>query len=130
MGKSSQKNTGVRDWDELTEKEREKLTRNFLEHLSAGYSKESFGEISKKNLQKLLSSVDENLLCQALARGRHTWESIGKRQAEGVCLGNSRSWILNMINRYGWAEKLQIEADVKGALKVEVVNYADTTVRQ
>ena len=134
MGKNTQKSAEARKktkiWEELTEKEREKLTDSLLAHLKAGYSMQSWGETTRKNLQKILDSVDQELIDQALTQGRYTWEAIGKRQAEGTCLGNSRSWILNMINRYGWAERLQIEADVKGALRVEVVSYADTTVER
>ena len=65
---------------------------------------------------------------EAMRKGRQYWEHLGKRQADGTCLGNSRTWYYNMANRYGWAEKQQIETDNKHAIAVNVVSYASQKV--
>ena len=66
----------------------------------------------------------------ALVKGKEMWERIGLRQANGTCLGNSRSWFYNMANRYGWREKLDVEAEHKGEISVNVISYASQKARQ
>jgi hypothetical protein len=63
-------------------------------------------------------------LDNSLREGKIYWEDIGSRQANGNCLGNSRTWFYNMANRYGWKERLDIEAEHKGTVNVNVVSYA------
>ena len=56
--------------------------------------------------------------------GKDYWETLGKRQSEGTCLGNSRSWYYNMSNRYGWRDKHDVQAEHKGSVNVNVISYA------
>lgn len=108
--------------------ERRKVFRELCDHIASGLSLESFGPLSDVTIKKYLSLYPEEFieeeLKDAMRRGRSYWESIGKRQANGDCLGNSRTWFYNMANRFGWREKLDIEAEHKGSVNVNVVNYS------
>ncbi len=61
-----------------------------------------------------------------MREGRQAWEEIGHKQANGQCLGNSRTWFYNMANRYGWRDKIEVEAEHKGQVQVQVVSYASS----
>ncbi len=108
--------------------ERKKIFRELCEHIAGGLSLESFGPLSDTSIKKYLSTYPEEFieeeLKDAMRRGRSYWESIGKRQANGECLGNSRTWFYNMANRFGWREKLEVEAEHKGQVNVNIVSYA------
>lgn len=108
--------------------ERRKIFKELLKHIEAGFSLESFPPLSENSIKTYLERFKEEFveeeLRQAMRQGRVMWESIGKRQADGQCLGNSRSWYYNMANRYGWREKIDIEAEHKGSIEVSVVSYA------
>lgn len=108
--------------------ERQKLCQELCKHLELGYSIECFTEVPRKSLQTLLEDYKDDFSWEdidvALTKGQLSWEAIGKRQAEGACIGNSRSWILNMINRYRWTERVDVSMEHKGAVQVQVVNYA------
>ena len=69
----------------------------------------------------------EEELALALRDGKQGWESIGRRQSEGTCLGNSRSWYYNMAARYKWSDRMHIESETKGTLNVNVVQYSKPT---
>jgi hypothetical protein len=107
---------------------RQEICRKLCAHLANGYSFESFTEISIVSLKKSMVSYpedyDEGNLQQAIQQGRDMWETIGKRQASGDCLGNSRSWWLNMAHRYKWSDRVAIEAEHKGNVNVNIVSYA------
>ena len=109
---------------------REQLCIELCAHLAEGYSFECFPKCEKTRLARLIEAFKEEFPHQALDKarqmGQYDWESIGKRQADGRCLGNSRSWFYNMANRYGWRDKVDLQADTKGSLSVQVVNYSST----
>jgi len=107
---------------------RREMFVSLLRHIEGGYSLDSFEECSDDSIRKYLKLYkeewNEEELSQAQRKGKGLWESIGFRQANGECIGNSRSWYYNMANRYGWREKLDIEAEHKGQVQVQVVSYA------
>ena len=113
---------------EADEAARYKLFEDLCEHLAEGYSMESFTGCSKFRLDKLIGLFpqvfERESLDKARQMGRLSWELIGKRQADGRCLGNSRTWFYNMANRYGWRDKVDLQAETKGQLSVQVVNYS------
>lgn len=109
---------------------RREICRLLCMHLSEGYSLESFAEISTKSLKGYINLFKEEFpqeeLDQAMQKGRDTWERIGYAQANGQCLGNSRTWFYNMSNRFGWRDKVDIETEHKGQLAVNIVSYASS----
>lgn len=110
--------------------ERRKIFKELLRHIESGFSLESFGPLSDVSIKKYLKTYPEDFieeeLEEAMRKGRSGWEMIGKKQATGECLGNSRSWYYNMANRYGWREKVDLVAEHKGQVNVSVVSYAST----
>jgi hypothetical protein len=110
--------------------ERRKIFNELCRHLEEGYSLDCFGVMSDVTIKKWLDLYKEEWprveFDNALRYGKHGWERIGRKQANGECLGNSRSWYYNMSNRYGWRDKVDIEAEHKGNLQVNVVSYAST----
>lgn len=110
----------------LSLEDKEAILKKFFEHVEQGFSVESFPDAKKITIDKWLNELnyDEEILEKSKRKGRLVWEIIGKKQSEGTCLGNSRSWYYNMANRYGWQDKISVDADVKGALSVEIVNYS------
>lgn len=108
--------------------ERRKIFKELCDHIRAGYSLDCFALLSDVSINKYLKLYPEEF-CQeelhdAMRQGKQGWEDIGRKQANGSCLGNSRSWYYNMANRYGWREKLEVEAEHKGQVQVNVVSYA------
>jgi len=107
---------------------RKKIFERLLEHVRNGYSLSCFDELSEVSVRKYLKTYYEEFieedLDEAMRTGMQRWESIGKRQAEGSCLGNSRSWFYNMANRFGWREKVDIKAEHDGNMNVNVISYA------
>lgn len=108
--------------------ERRRIFRDLCKHVEAGYSLDCFRELSHVTIGEYLTTYPEEFvreeLDEAMRAGKETWEGIGRRQATGDCLGNSRSWYYNMSNRYGWSDKQKVEAEHKGQVSVSVVNYA------
>lgn len=113
---------------EADKSERRKIFRELLAHVEQGLSIESFGPLSDVSIKKYLNLYKEEFvqeeLDEAKRKGRAYWEAVGKRQANGECLGNSRTWFYNMANRFGWREKLEVEAEHKGQVSVNVISYA------
>jgi hypothetical protein len=113
---------------------RRDLCRRLCDHLSKGYSMECFAEISTNSLKSLLKDYREDFdmekIDMAVQAGRQAWEQIGARQASGSCLGNSRSWWLNMAVRYGWTERQAVDVAHSGQVAVSVVNYASNKPSQ
>jgi hypothetical protein len=107
---------------------RAELFKELCTHVRGGYSVDSFGGLCYKTIKEWFSKYPDefsnSVFELALQEGKAMWEDIGKRQALGSCLGNSRTWYYNMSNRYGWSDKQELKADVKGQLQVNVVNYA------
>jgi hypothetical protein len=110
--------------------ERRKVFAELCNHIREGYSLDCFPALSEKTVKLYLDLYKEEFvredLDNAMRQGKVGWENIGRRQANGECLGNSRSWYYNMSNRYGWRDKVDIEAEHKGNLQVNVVSYAST----
>lgn len=48
---------------------------------------------------------------RGLNRGRLFWEEIGVRMSTSKHPGNFVTWIFNMKNRYGWADKTEIKQE-------------------
>lgn len=114
--------------------ERRKLFKELLAHVEMGLSMESFGPLSEVSIKKYLTVYPEEFIAEELdeakRRCRGYWEQIGRRQSNGECLGNSRTWFYNMANRFGWREKIEVEAEHKGQVQVNVVSYATHKVRR
>jgi hypothetical protein len=127
MAKAKDKRTSsVRLADSPTE--RLKVFNALCKHLEQGYSMDCFDELSEGTIKKYFDvypeEFDSERLSEALRNGKRFWESVGRKQACGECLGNSRSWYYNMANRYGWRERLDATVEAKGTLQVSVVSYA------
>lgn len=113
---------------EADKNERRKIFKELCEHVGKGMSLDSFAPLSANSIRKYLKEYPEEF-CQeeldnAMRQGRDWWENVGRRQANGECLGNSRTWFYNMANRFGWREKLEVEAEHKGGINVNVISYA------
>lgn len=108
--------------------ERKKLFKQLCDHVATGYSVDSFYLVGDTTIDRFFKTYPEDFVREdfelAKRKGKANWESIGYRQSTGECLGNSRSWYYNMANRYGWKEKLDVEAEHKGNVNVSVINYA------
>ena len=108
--------------------ERRKIFKELLDHVKAGFSIDCFGPLSDVTIRKYLKVYPEEFIeeefVEAIRYAKAEWESIGKKQSTGQCLGNSRSWFYNMANRYGWHEKSQVETEHKGQVSVNVISYA------
>lgn len=115
---------------ELDDKERSKIFSELCAHVKKGFSLQCFGPLSEITIRKWLKVYSkefvEEELQLALRDGQAGWEEIGRKQSNGSCLGNSRSWYYNMVNRYGWREKVDVTAEHKGTVQVNVVSYAST----
>lgn len=113
---------------------RKQVFKELLRHVDQGYSLDCFPPISETYIKELMTAFPEEFcldeLKDAMRRGKVYWEDIGHRQAQGTCLGNSRTWYYNMANRYGWREKLEVEAEHKGTVNVNVVSYATAKASQ
>ena len=109
---------------------RVKLWRDFLKHIRAGYSQDCFSDLAFTGISTLMQEFPEDCPAEefdeATRNAKVMWESIGHRQAEGTCFGNSRSWYYNMSNRYGWSDRQKVESNHSGAISVNVVNYKPT----
>lgn len=118
---------------EADKNERRKLCKAFCEHLAEGLSKESFSDVHYQTIERYMKLYPEEFpqeeIQLAAVKGREYWERIGKRQANGECLGNSRTWFYNMANRFGWREKIEVEAEHKGQVNVNVISYATQKAR-
>ena len=113
---------------------RKQIFKNLLEHVEAGYSLDCFDELSSTSITSFLNDYphefSQESLDQSVRRGRGFWEDVGLRQATGKCLGNSRSWIYSMMNRYNWTDKCRVESEAKGSVTVSVVNYGNPNALQ
>jgi hypothetical protein len=113
---------------------RKRIFSELCRHVERGYSLDCFRSLSDQSIRTYLKlypeEFNEEVLAESMRKGKETWEDIGYDQATGKCLGNSRSWFLNMVNRYSWRDKIEIEAEHKGTLQVQVVNYASKKASQ
>jgi hypothetical protein len=110
---------------------RKKLFKGLCKHLSEGYSMDCYKGMSltaiKEAIKKYPSEFDERELIEAEGEGKNWWESIGRQQANGSCMGNSRTWYYNMAHRYKWSDRQTIDANINGQVSVNVINYAKPT---
>lgn len=110
---------------------RAKMFSQLCKHVEDGYSLDSFPDLTKHMLTLLFDQFPEEFSVKRLELASKTglkyWEGIGRSQADGTCLGNSRAWVYNMINRYQWSDRLDLKADVKGSLNVSITNYSTPT---
>jgi hypothetical protein len=109
---------------------RREIFKNLLEHIREGYSLDCFSTLSDKSILEYTKTYpnefDAGQIEIAMRDAKVYWEGLGRRQAEGSCLGNSRSWYYNMVNRYNWHEKAQVSTDNKHSVEVNIIDYAST----
>jgi hypothetical protein len=107
---------------------RQELFKSLLLHLSEGYSLDSWSGLNTSVLLGFLEKYPEDMpkdaIDNAIVDGKDCWERLGMRQADGSCMGNSRTWYYNMSNRYGWRDKVDVKSESSGQVQVNVVNYA------
>jgi len=110
--------------------ERRRVATALCKHLAEGFSVESFSELTTNSLKRYMNLYKEEFIPEeielAAQQGRDMWESIGRKQAMGDCLGNSRTWWLNMAHRYKWSDRVNIETEHKGNIAVNIVSYASS----
>lgn len=110
--------------------ERRRVFKDLLNHIEAGYSLDCFSALSDDSIRMFLKDYPEEFveqeLIESMRKAKEGWEEIGRKQASGSCLGNSRSWQYNMINRYGWTDRVEQKTEHKGEVKVSIVNYASS----
>jgi hypothetical protein len=99
---------------EYTIEEIRPLIAKYAEHRAGGFSKESFPDCDYRTIESHLNNnpdlqPEKELVLKAEREGRMEWEQIGKDLAKGTIQGNATSYIFNMKNRYGWADKQTIE---------------------
>jgi hypothetical protein len=115
---------------EQDKKFRRQIFSDLCAHVRKGYSVDCFSAIPTKSIYNYLKAYPDEFVWEELEAakqdGRVWWETIGHRQASGDCLGNSRTWQYNMINRYGWRDKIEVEAEHKGTVQVNVISYAQS----
>lgn len=107
--------------------ERRKIFKALCKHVGQGYSKECFTELSRHHIEEFFEKYPLEFCVEefniARQEGQAYWESLGRRQSDGTCLGNSRTWFYNMAMRYGWTDRVEVKAEHKGAVAVNIVNY-------
>ena len=105
--------------------ERKKCFKELLKHIENGFSMDCFEMLSEVTIYEFMkkypSEFCEGELQEAMRKGKLGWERLGRRQSDGTCLGNSRAWYYNMVNRYGWRERQEIKAEHAGQVQVNVV---------
>lgn len=113
---------------------RRAVFKDLLRHIEAGYSLDCFDQLSEIAIKNYLITYPEEFIEEELAdsirKAKGYWEGLGTRQANGSCLGNSRSWFYNMANRYGWQDKIDIKAEHAGQVEVSIINYATQRLSQ
>ena len=111
---------------------RQRVCKELKKHLAEGLSINCFTGCGGRLLQRLIKEFPEDFdledIDYAKDKGMNWWEKLGKSQASGENCGNSRTWFYNMSNRYGWSDKVDLKADIKGNVNVSVVNYGTPKV--
>jgi len=90
---------------------RQKMWREFCDHVASGLSIKSFpicnDETALEYCRKFPEDCPEEDLQEAKRKSLLFWEKIGIGGATGKIEGfNASSWIFNMKNRAGWADKV------------------------
>lgn len=124
------KKMSVRERLELlrTSKEERKIVfKEILAHVRRGRSLSCYGLIDERTIFNYIVKFPDEFIAEeldiALRDAQEGWENIGRRQAEGSCIGNSRSWFYNMAHRYKWSDRVDVTTEHKGEVKVNIVNY-------
>lgn len=128
---ATKKKLNAKEFNRLFASDSNLRTSTFKElkkHLLSGSSLDCFPSLSEESIRNAIKTYPlewpveefENTIREA----KDGWERIGRRQAEGTCLGNSRSWYYNMSNRYGWSDKSKVETSGSSSITVSIVDYA------
>ncbi len=106
---------------------RRELWADLCKHLSGGFSLRCYPKLGEDSIGELSKSYPIECpwakIIDAQRQGEADWEMLGKRQANGTCLGNSRTWYYNMSHRYNWTDRIDIKAEHSGAVSVNLVQY-------
>lgn len=95
----------------------EKYPEMLLEHLSKGYSFESFGGVvgcAKETLYNWLKANKKFLDAKKAGETANMlfWERLGTGGAAGkIEKFNTAAWIFNMKNRHGWRDRVELSGD-------------------
>ena len=98
-----------------SDEEKQAIYRQYCEHLSKGYSKESFVPCDYRTVESYVEKYPDVLqpekMQQALRKGQLWWEKTGMEGMLGKLVGtfSSGTWVFNMKNRYGWTNKQEID---------------------
>ena len=107
---------------------RRKTFERLCAHVRAGFSLDCFSDMSKKSVEEYLERYSEEFckeeLEKAMREGKAYWETLGVRQSNGTCMGNSRTWFYNMAHRYAWSDRVDVKAEHTGSVAVQVVSYS------
>lgn len=93
---------------------RRNACQSLCEHMSAGFSLESFPEADRKTIRYYAEQFPEDFppdkLEEAARKGLLEWERIGKEGARGdLAKFNASAWSFNMKNRAGWRDRSEVE---------------------
>lgn len=115
---------------ESDEQFRRVVFKDLCAHLAKGHSIDCFSALSENTIRSYINLYPKEFVGveieQALRDGKEMWESLGTRQANGSCLGNSRTWFYNMAHRYKWSDRVEVQNEHKGQVAVNIVSYAST----
>lgn len=107
---------------------RKQIFKGLLDHIRKGSSLDCYGPLSESSIRTYIKAYPDEFVGAELELAQRDakdyWEGLGRRQAEGTCLGNSRSWYYNMSNRFGWSDRQRVDVDAKHEISVSVVSYA------
>lgn len=87
-----------------------------IDHMTQGFSYETFPAVigvAKQTIYNWEAAHPEFLDAKntAMVQCRLFWEGLGIKLATGAIQGNAAIWIFNMINRFKWAQKAEIDVN-------------------
>ena len=107
---------------------RKEVFKGLLDHIRQGYSMDCYSLITVAMIDEFTKIFPLEFpleeIIEAQRDAKLGWERIGREQAIGTCLGNSRSWYYNMSNRYGWSDRVDLKAKTEGSVSVNIVSYS------
>lgn len=109
-----------------TPKERKAACKSFCEHISQGYSIDSWPDADDDTVRTYIDRFPEDFDPEMIAKAKREclmfWEKAGMDGMNGkIPFFSAASWIFNMKNRAGWRDK--VDHDHGG--KVELVTIVD-----
>jgi len=109
-----------------TPEERKAACQSFCDHISQGFSMNSWPEAHddtvRTYMEKYPEDFDKEMIERAQRESLLFWETMGIEGTRGkIPFFNAGSWIFNMKNRAGWRDK--VDHDHGG--KVELVTIVD-----